>query len=226
LAARQVGPAVVGLSCAERRVLRVAWELDLGEERSRRDVAIVFGLLTLFAVLVGVTVLGIVLNWPAHRTVSVGSQFHNPKTYGASVVGLQAVRCQAPQARNCTVVTVTLSGGPDKGGRTSFRFGDTGSDAHLELGDKVFVYKNPLPPTAQLGGVKVPPYSFSDFQRKGPLLWLLAVFAVVVLAGGGSMACARWSGSRSASRPSSFLSFLRSRTAGRRCRSRPSARSA
>jgi len=162
----------------------VAWELDLGEERSRRDVAIVLGLLTLFAVLVGVTVLGIVLNWPAHRTVSVGSQFHNPKTYGASVVGLQAVRCQAPQARNCTVVTVTLSGGPDKGGRTSFRFGDTGSDAHLELGDKVFVYKNPLPPTAQLGGVKVPPYSFSDFQRKGPLLWLLAVFAVVVLAAG------------------------------------------
>jgi uncharacterized membrane protein len=52
------------------------------------------------------------------------------------------------------------------------------------LGDKLLVYKNPLPPGARLAGVKVPPYSFSDFQRQQPMLWLLALFAVVVLAAG------------------------------------------
>jgi uncharacterized membrane protein len=160
-----------------------AWQLDLGDEHRTRRVLTVLGLLTVFAILVGTTLVGIAENWPRHRTVSTG-QFAHPKTYGAQVVGLQSVRCQAPGARNCSIVTVQLSGGPDRGHRTSFRFGDTGSDANLGLGNKVLVYKNPLPPGARLNGVHVPPYSFSDFQRNDPLLWLLVVFAVVVVAAG------------------------------------------
>jgi uncharacterized membrane protein len=159
------------------------WELDVDDGHRRRDVLTILSLLTLFAVLVGVTVVGIAINWPAHRTVG-GAQFRQPKTYDAHVVALRAARCQAPSARHCSIATVRLDNGPDGGTRTSLRFGDTGSDARLSLGDSILVYKNPLPPGAQLNGVKVAPYSFSDFQRHGPLLWLLAAFAAIVLLAG------------------------------------------
>ena len=49
----------------------------------------------------------------------------------------------------------------------------------------MLVYKNKLPPHNDwLGGPHVPPYSFSDFQRRRPMLWLLAAFALVVVAAG------------------------------------------
>jgi uncharacterized membrane protein len=149
-----------------------------------RSRLIVLGLITLFAVLLGTTVLGIAINWPRHRTVSTGQSFQHPKTIDATVTALAATRCQVPSAHNCSNVTLRLDSGHDKGKSATIRFGDTGSDAKVGLGDKVLVYKNLLPPGAQLGGVKVPPYSFSDFQRQQPMLWLLALFAVVVLAAG------------------------------------------
>jgi uncharacterized membrane protein len=145
---------------------------------------VVLALITLFAILVGTTVLGIATNWPRHRTIQAGSSYRQPKTIDATVTGLASVRCQVPAARNCSNVTIRLDSGRDKGKTATIRFGDTGSDAKVGLGDKLLVYKNPLPPGAQLGGTKVPPYSFSDFQRQQPMLWLLALFAVVVLAAG------------------------------------------
>jgi uncharacterized membrane protein len=149
-----------------------------------RSRLIVLGLITLFAVLLGTTVLGIAINWPRHRSVSTGQSFQHPKTIDATVTAVAATRCQVPAAHNCSNVTIRLDSGRDKGKSTTIRFGDTGSDAKMGLGDKVLVYKNPLPPGAQLGGVRVPPYSFSDFQREQPMLWLLALFAAVVLAAG------------------------------------------
>jgi uncharacterized membrane protein len=149
-----------------------------------RSRLVVLGLITLFAVLVGTTVLGIATNWPRHRAVATGQSFQHPKTIDATVTGLAAVRCQVPAAHNCSNVTIRLDSGRNKGKSATIRFGDTGSDAKVSLGDKVLVYKNPLPPGARLAGVKVPPYSFSDFQRQQPMLWLLALFAVVVLVAG------------------------------------------
>jgi uncharacterized membrane protein len=145
---------------------------------------IVLALITLFAVLVGTTVLGIATNWPRHRTLPGTSSYQHPKTIDATVTGLAATRCQVPSAHNCRNVTIRLDSGRDKGKTAIIRFGDTGSDANVGLGDKLLVYKNPLPPGARLAGVKVPPYSFSDFQRQQPMLWLLALFAFVVLAAG------------------------------------------
>src|SRR5882672_10875644 len=118
-----------------------------GVDNEVRARLVVLALITLFAVLVGTTVLGIASNWPRHRSIPAGS-FRQPKTIDATVTGLQAVRCQVPSAHNCSNVTVRLDGGRNKGTSTTFRFGDTGSDATLALGDKVLVYKNPLPPGA------------------------------------------------------------------------------
>ena len=158
------------------------WQLDVEDAHRRRDVFTVLALATLFAILVGVTIVGVVVNWPRHHTIE--GQFRQPKTYLAHVVALRAVPCQASGAHHCALATVKLDAGPNKGTRTSIRFGDTGSDARLSLGDAILVYKQNLPPNAQLGGVKVSPYAFSDFDRRGPLLWLLGAFALVVLLAG------------------------------------------
>jgi hypothetical protein len=49
---------------------------------------IVFALVTLFAVLVGTTVLGIATNRPRHRTVSTRQSFQHPKTIDAVLATL------------------------------------------------------------------------------------------------------------------------------------------
>jgi uncharacterized membrane protein len=160
------------------------WQIGVDEVQRRRNVVIVLGLLAVFAILIGTTVLGIVVNWPHSSKIGSTQTLRQPKTYHADVVGLHSTRCQVPGARGCSIVTVKLTSGHDKGLLTSLRFGDTGSDAHVGLGDRVLVYKNPLPANAQLAGSRVSPYSFSDFQRGRPLIWLLVAFAIVVVAAG------------------------------------------
>jgi len=142
----------------------------------------VLTLVVVFVVLVGTTIGGGVENWPRHRTIGTPASLHHPKTYGAHVVAVRATRCQVPGARGCNRVTVRLDG---SGRRASFRFGDTGGNARIAVGDAVLVYKNPLPANAVLGGgVHIDPYSFADFQRGQPLLWLVVAFALVVVAAG------------------------------------------
>src|SRR5260221_2071490 len=118
---------------------------------------IVLALITLFAILVGTTVLGIATNWPRHRTVPGTSSYQHPKTIDATVTALAATRCQVPAAHNCSNVTIRLDSGPNRGKTAVIRFGDTGSDAKVGLGDKLLVYKNPLPPGARPAGAKIPP---------------------------------------------------------------------
>jgi uncharacterized membrane protein len=143
------------------------------------------GILTLFVVLVGVTIVGVAVNWPEHRAIPGSAQFAPPKSYNATVVALRTVRCREPGRQGCSVVTVRLTNGPDEGRRASFSFGDSGGSTSIGLGDGVRVFKNKLPPDNNaLGGPHVPPYAFSDFQRQKPMLWLLAVFAFVVIAAG------------------------------------------
>jgi uncharacterized membrane protein len=81
-------------------------------------------------------------------------------------------------------VAVELLEGPDEGRRVSFTTGEAGPAVELDIGDRVRVYKNELPPQARIGGARVDPYSFSDFERGRPLLLLAAIFALLVLIGG------------------------------------------
>jgi uncharacterized membrane protein len=148
------------------------------------------GFIVVFVVLVGTTIGGVAVNWPRHRTIPGSAQFRPPKTYGATVVAMRERPCEEPGTHGCSTVTVKLTSGPDKGTRTELAFGDGGGDARVALGDSLLVYKNPEPKSAVLAGVKLPAYSFSDFQRTSPLLWLLGVFGLVVLAAG------RWHGLR------------------------------
>ena len=46
------------------------------------------------------------------------------------------------------------------------------------------MYKNPLPPGAQLLGQRISLYQFVDFQRRAPLLWLTLGFALIAILAG------------------------------------------
>jgi len=140
----------------------------------------------LVAVLVA-TAIGLVVYWPEERTVERPANLTPAETEAAKVVGLRAVPCRLPGRRECQRVTVELESGPDEGTETIVSVGDPATEVALALGDEVRVFRNPVPRGAPAA---VDRYSFADFERRQPLLWLAVVFALLVLVTG------RWQGLR------------------------------
>jgi uncharacterized membrane protein len=146
---------------------------------------VVLALVALFAILVGVTILGVAENWPRSRTIATPSSLVHQKLLKAHVVGLRTERCRVPEARGCAAVAIRLDEGPESGRRATFHYGDTGGDVPIALGDRVIVVRNVVPAGATgPNGQPLERYSFADFQRGRPLLVLLIVFAIVAVVGG------------------------------------------
>jgi len=146
-------------------------------------------LVMLVLVFAAVTVIGLVVFWPKGKEIPqpVGGQ--RPKTESAEVVGVRSAPCaQVAGQRDCVRVSSKLKSGPDKGREVTFTF--VSAEGKFEVGDDVRVYKNDLPPEAVAAGGRVDAYSFSDFERRPPMLWLAAIFAALVLLTG------RWQGLR------------------------------
>ena len=141
-----------------------------------------------FGVLVVATVIGVVVLWPEDRTIEPAQQINAPRTDRAEIVSLRSVPCTTPGATSCLRVGIRLDSGPNKGQRTSFGF--AGRDVRFAVGDEIRVYEQKLPEGAQIGGVPLDPYQFSDFERGRPLLVLAAIFVALVLI------TARWKGAR------------------------------
>jgi len=144
---------------------------------SRSLVANVF--LLVFCVVALATLIGLVTLWPEHRKVEQTTSYKAPETETAKILGVRAVRCTTPGASFCVRVAIRLESGPDKGKASSFGF--AGRDVRFAAGDRIQVYKQQLPKGAQLGGVKLDPYQFSDFERRRPLIALAAIFVALVL---------------------------------------------
>jgi uncharacterized membrane protein len=146
---------------------------------------VALGFMALFAILVGVTVLGVAENWPRSRTIATPGSLQQPRLLKAHVVALRTRRCRVPSMRGCSEVTVKLDEGPTKGHTTSFAYGDTGGNASISLGDGVLVTKNQIPTGALAASAgHLEQYSFSDFQRGRALLVLLLLFAAIAVVGG------------------------------------------
>ena len=140
-------------------------------------------------VLAATTVIGLIVFWPDGDKISQPAGAKRPKTESAEVVGVRSTRCaQVAGLRDCFRVVAKLKSGPDKGREVSFTF--FAAEGKFDVGDDIRVYKNDLPPEAVQAGGRVDPYSFSDFERRPPMLWLLAIFAVLVLVS------SRWQGLR------------------------------
>jgi uncharacterized membrane protein len=130
----------------------------------------------LIALIGAVTVLGLVVMWPRGQAPDLGNQ---PRTFvDATITGVAQGTCpgiEVPTDQPCTIYTVNLTSGPDSGDEATFSVQPTQFEVPaLSDNDEVV-----------LGFVATAPedfrYSFEDFQRKMPLLWLVGGFAVVVL---------------------------------------------
>jgi uncharacterized membrane protein len=131
-------------------------------------------------VLLAVTVIGLITFWPDGDKIPRPQGATPPKTYQAEVVGVRSTACaQGIGATDCFRVTSELKSGPDKGDEINFTF--MAAEGRFDVGDRIRVYKNVLPPEAVQAGGRVDPYSFSDFERRPPMLWLAALFAGLVL---------------------------------------------
>ncbi|TML86257.1 MAG: YibE/F family protein [Actinobacteria bacterium] len=131
------------------------------------------------AVSIAFTVIGLVELWPHDHTIRARG-FAFPKTIAAKVLRADRVPCQG--GATCRRVSVELLEGPAKGKTSRFTIiGSVGSLA-IGRGDHIRVYENKLPAGAvSAAGHKVDRYSFSDFDRRSPMLWLAIAFASLLL---------------------------------------------
>ena len=133
--------------------------------------------------------IGLVSYWPGERTIERPENLRTLETERAEVVGVELTTCPGPANQDCWRVTAELESGPDAGERV--RFTMLTAETDFDVGDDIRVYKNPVPEEAVTAqGIRVDPYGFSDFERRAPLGWLAAAFAVLVLLAG------RWQGLR------------------------------
>jgi uncharacterized membrane protein len=154
---------------------------------------VVRALSLLVLLLVAGTATGVVLLWPENREIPRPEELGAaPDTEKAEVVGVRATPCERGSGRDdCLEVTAELLSGPDEGDEVTFTF--AAAEAEFDVGDDIRLLKNSLPdvsPDAGDAGVEIEPYLFSDFERRAPMLWLVALFVALVLLTG------RWQGLR------------------------------
>ena len=141
-------------------------------------------LVALLLIVAAATVIGMVTLWPSESPALKAPAGSAPtETEPARVVGVRQARCGPSTPFTCVRVEAEL----DSGKRTSFTVAR--AEAQFDVGDRIRVYRNPMPET-QVPGVRFDEYGFSDFERRRPLLALLAIFALLVIVTG------RWQGVR------------------------------
>jgi uncharacterized membrane protein len=165
--------------------LSAAWEHQrvLLRTRAGRRVA---GLLALLGL---ATAIALAALWP-HGTnrVQGGVVISSGLIHPATVLGVVSATCPAESRPGCVRAGIRLDGGPRKGG-LSFLFmpGDEAAP-RLSPGDKIRVASTQAPIGGVSGELLSPsdpsqaPYSFVDFRRAMPLLWLTLVFTALVVA--------------------------------------------
>ncbi len=122
-----------------------------------------------------------VVLWPDGSSDAKLDTSLRPPTFDAEIVRVQPVRCKSPQAEDCKRVEAKLSDGPDKGRVVGFSSGESTADPEFAAGDRVRLAKNEVLAESPPG---VDPYTFSDYDRRLPMIWLLLGFSVVVTLAG------------------------------------------
>ena len=162
-------------------------------DRARTPIANIVVTLALI-VLAAATIVGLVLLWPEGGS-NANLSIPVPETVEAEVAAVAAAECQNPAEVDCVQVEVDLQSGPDEGTTTTIALGEFAPD--VNEGDDVRVTRTEAVPTEPSSLPNDTPeslpaqYSISEFERRGPMLLLLAVFVALVVALG------RWRGVRS-----------------------------
>jgi uncharacterized membrane protein len=141
------------------------------------------------------TVIGLIVLWPDGSSKDKFKSGVVQKNERAEVTSIASIHCEGPTpGAVCERAKIKLLSGPDKGGSGEFTVGGAGSPPDLGVGDDVQVLKNdfsnqqPLLGDKELGGPQestlpagVDSYSFVDFERTGPMVWLLVLFVAMAI---------------------------------------------
>ncbi|MFZ0906553.1 MAG: YibE/F family protein [Mycobacterium sp.] len=164
----------------------------------RIAVRVVVGLLAAFGVAV---VAGAVMLWPSQQKIDVPLPFQNaaggavmtaagrvlssgPGYCGSPSAGkvLTAAPAAAPPGgARCTQALIAIGSGPNTGAATLLEFGAGPGQPTLAAGEQVRLIR-------QVDEQGVTSYAFYDYERTWSLIWIAALFAVVIAA------VARWRG--------------------------------
>ena len=123
------------------------------------------------------TAVALMALWPGEPDESLAAAF-GQATERAEIVDVAPVECRNPAVNDCETLTLELRSGPDEGERTQLTVGDSGPVPELGVGDRLRVVRNELPPGSPPGAEQ---YALSEVERQGPMLWLLAAFALLVV---------------------------------------------
>jgi uncharacterized membrane protein len=144
---------------------------------------LVDGMIAALAVVVFITIAALVALWPTGSSVRSHS-IVGSKTIGGRVTHVTSARCSVSASQSCQVVTARVLSGSDKGTTTSFDFLPTPGASRLAAGDRVRLLRNPPAPQGAPPGQRISKYSFSDYDRRLPLMWLGIAFVTLLLATG------------------------------------------
>src|SRR5919108_324707 len=139
--------------------------------------------------LAAATVIGLIVLWPGQveSQIAQGIAVENEK---AKVDRVDERFCAGFATQECQFVRATIESGPETGKRVQLQLSAGGLDPDVNPGDEIRVAKAPKPPEGA-PAVAGTGYTLYDFERRGPMLVLAALFALVVLA------FARWRGALS-----------------------------
>lgn len=157
-------------------------------ERRSRMPRILGGLVITLALVTAIT---IGATWPdrLEGRDAPGAQL---ATVGAEVTKVEREECSVPSKEDCTRATFRVLDGNREGETGSLLVGDQTADVRVSVGDRIRVVESPAGQLdgVDLEGVQLEQWSFSDYDRRMPLLWLGVAFVLVVLVMG------RWRGLR------------------------------
>ena len=133
------------------------------------------------------TLVGLVWLWPREAPTSAPGLAERAELVDGVVTATREVSCdeldgegaaEQPSAEGAVpcrteVVTVELTSGPDRGRPTAFEVVDGPGQPQLNRGDRIVLGRSQDADGAS--------YFFSDFQRRIPMIWLAALFALVIV---------------------------------------------
>jgi uncharacterized membrane protein len=135
----------------------------------------------LLAALAVGTVVGIAVLWPGGEAdVELGPAL-SAGSERAEIERIESFACSGFQTDTCRRVEARLLSGPDTGGVAAFELGVGGPNPDLEVGNEVRVVPQVPPGGGQTGDGSTAAYTFTDFERRGPMLWLALAFAALVI---------------------------------------------
>jgi len=141
------------------------------------------------AALAVATVVGLLVLWPGQVESQV-AQGIAVDSERAKVDRVEEGFCAGFATQQCQFVKAHIQDGPETGKRIEIQLSAGGLDPDVDPGDEIRVAKAPKPPEGA-PAVAGTGYTLYDFERRGAMLILAALFAVVVLV------FARWRGALS-----------------------------